>query len=210
MRSPEPLSHSLLRHHAGLRTLLVAAALWCGLSCCIAQRSSFTILKRGQPVGSILASRLEIGDRSTYLVTSYTEIDVVFKQVVRTSMAVEYRNGTINSCRSTMHVNDGLRDSSEMSMRSGQPICFVSPGPPFPREGNSKWTTARMYFEEPIGQKLIFVESVLQECVLRAIGANTYELVLPNKNTNRYIYVGGVLQQIQVDRTLIDLVFQRT
>lgn len=153
---------------------------------------------------------MDIGDRSTYLVISYTEIDLLIKQVVRTSMGVEYRNGTINSCYATMHVNDGMRDSSQMSMRSGQALCFVSPDPPFPRVGNSQWTTSRMYFEEPIGQKLIFVESVLQECALRPIGANTYELTLPNKNVNRYVYVGGVLQQIQVDRTLIDLVFQRT
>jgi hypothetical protein len=66
-----------------------------------------------------------------------------------------------------------------------------------------------MYFEEPIGQQRIFVESVLRYCPLQHLGGGEYRLTLPDDKVNRYVYKDGRLEEIHVDRNFFDLVFKR-
>jgi hypothetical protein len=66
-----------------------------------------------------------------------------------------------------------------------------------------------MFYEEPLGQTSILVESVMQACPLVRTGPGVYELTLPNNDRNRYLYVGGRLIEVQVDRMLVNLVFRR-
>jgi hypothetical protein len=191
------------------RLLMALSLLFWAMGIASAQRSSFNIFKGNDRVGSIQVMRLAEADRATYLITSYAEIDMVLKQVVRTSQATEYVHGHVVACNTMLRLNKGLRDSSNMSSHDGVSRCYVHPGAPFQRTAISQWTTARMYFEEPVGQTSVFVESVLQDCPLRKTGPNTYTLTFPNRNETRYIYLKGVLQEIQVDRLLVDLVFRR-
>jgi hypothetical protein len=203
------LPASLPPRPIALRLLLALSFLYGGMGNTAAQRSTYNILKGNNIVGSIQVMRLAEADRATYLITSYAEIDMVLKQVVRTSMATVYLGGNVVACNTMLRLNKGLRDSSNMSSKDGAWRCYVQPDAPFQRTVTSQWTTARMYFEEPVGQAFIFVESVLQDCPLLKTGPNTYTLTLPNKNVNRYVYRDGVLQEVHVDRALVDLVFRR-
>jgi len=200
---------SLRSHHVPPRLLLALSFFCWGIYNASAQRCAYNIFKGNNIVGSIQVMRLAEADRATYLITSYAEIDMVLRQVVRTSMATEYLHGDVVACNTMMRLNKGLRDSSNMSTHAGVSRCYVHPDAPFQRTTTSQWTTARMYFEEPVDQAFIFVESVLQDCPLLKTGPNTYTLTFPNKNVNRYVYRDGVLQEVQVDRALFDLVFRR-
>lgn len=73
-----------------------------------------------------------------------------------------------------------------------------------------KHRKARMYFEEPIGRKTIFIESVMDHGALRASAPGEYILTFPDGAVNRYVYRGGTLREIHVDRTFLDLLFKRT
>lgn len=172
-----------------------------------AQTLQFNVFKGDDVVGSVRAMRSEIAGRTIYIMTSHSEFDIIWKQVVRSSAIAEYINGSLNSCSTSMRVNDAVRDSS--SMVHGADRCYVHPIVPFDCDRNTEWTTARMYYEEPLSQPSIFVESVLRECPLTRSGPNTYLLTLPNKHTNRYTYLNGILQEIHIDRSFFDLVFRR-
>ncbi|HEY0978964.1 MAG TPA: DUF6134 family protein [Flavobacteriales bacterium] len=174
-----------------------------------AQEAGYLIYKGDQEVGSIRVSRSVSAEHVDYRMTSSAAIDVVWKQRVRTAMETRYRKGRIHAVHTTVRVNDALRDSSNMVTGSDAAWCYVHPGSYFQREGDSDWTTARMYYEEPVDQDTIFVESVLQDCPLVRTGPSRYTLTMPNNNRNHYIYRGGVLHEVQVDRSLIDLVFRR-
>lgn len=106
-----------------------------------------------------------------------------------------------------MVLNDALRDSSHMARGASE--CFVHPEAPFTCERTTQWTTARMYFEEPIGQALIFVESALKDLPLQRTGDGTYTLTLSSNTENHYVYRGGVLQEIHIKRPMVGLVFKR-
>lgn len=174
-----------------------------------AQQSRFDIWKGDDIVGSILAKRVVDGDRTHYLMTSFSEFDIVWKQEVRSLVSTEYQNGELSTCHSHVKVNGNVRDSSHYATKEDDATCYVHPNERFAHEGRVEWTTARMYFEEPVGQRSIFVESVLKNCPLTHLGNGRYRLVLPDDKVNLYDYRDGRLEEIHVDRSLVDLVFKR-
>lgn len=173
------------------------------------QQIRFDVWKGNSVVGSILAKRTSAGERTQYLMTSYSEFDLVMKQVVRSTVATEYRHGHLSTCHSLVTVNGNLRDSSHYAPGEEEATCYVHPDERFLHAGPVSWTTARMYYEEPIGQRTIFVESVLKPCALKNVGPGLYKLTLPGGKVNTYTYVAGRLEEIHVDRSFFDLVFKR-
>lgn len=174
-----------------------------------AQQSRFDIWKGNDIVGSILAKRMVDGERTLYLMTSFSEFDIVWKQEVSSLVSTEYLNGELSKCHSNMTVNGNMRDSSHYATKEDEVHCYVHPDERFVHEGRVEWTTARMYFEEPVGQHSIFVESVLKLCPLTHLGNGRYRLILPDDKVNLYDYRDGRLEEIHVDRSLVDLVFKR-
>lgn len=174
-----------------------------------AQQTRFDIWKGNDIVGSILAKRMVSDERTRYLLTSYTEINAVLKQAVRTTVAVEYRHGNLSTSFTHLYVNDVLRDSSHFTRGEEEASCYVYPDDRFRHQPSVQWTTARMYFEEPTGQHSIFVESIMKPCPLQALGLGYYRLTLPGGKVNTYMYMNGRLEEIHVDRSFLDLVFKR-
>ena len=142
--------------------------------------------------------------------TSYSVMDLIWKQTVTSAMSTEYHGDTLRACMSSIHVNGSVRDSSHMTTDAEGLRCHVFPRPVFRRAKALPWTTARMYFEEPVGQGSVFVESVLEPCSLSAISPGNYLLTFPNGAESRYVYAQGELQEIHVDRLFIDLLFRRS
>lgn len=174
-----------------------------------AQRANFDILKGDDVIGSIAASRTERGDRTNYVMTSYAVMHLLWERRVRTEMIAEYEGDSLRACMSSVHVNGSVRDSSRMTPDDPGLLCYVHQRGSFHRTSAHPWTTARMYFEEPVGQTHVFVESVLQPCSIQPGEPGAYLLTFPDGAQNRYVYEGGELQEIHVDRTFLDLVFRR-
>ncbi len=172
-----------------------------------AQITRFQVLKADAVIGHVIASRQALPNGELFAMVSHCEVNVVWKQVIRTALRTEYANGQLTSCHTSLRVNDALRDSS--SMVHGADACFVHPDAAFSCQRSTQWTTSRLYFQEPVGQPVIFVESVLRDCPLVLTAPGTYTLTFPNGHTNRYVYRDGVLHEIQVRRPLMDLVFRR-
>lgn len=191
-----------------LLALLVSLGSGMGFSA-QAQQTRFDIWKGDAVIGTVLAKRTSAEERTHYLMTSYSEFDLVWKQVVSSFVSTEYRSGSMDRCISHMKVNGSVRDSSHFASASEPNNCFVHPDERFSHTDPVEWTTARMYFEEPIGQQRIFVESVLRYCSLQHLGGGEYRLNLPDDKVNRYVYKDGRLEEIHVDRSLFDLVFKR-
>lgn len=174
----------------------------------LAQQSRFEILKGGHVVGSIVAQRTAIGERTRYSMVSFSEFNLVFDQVVRSSVTTEYRGALMHNCQSHVTVNGALRDSSHCAPVADTTHCYVHPGKRFVQHQPVHWTTARMYFEEPVDQASVFVESVLRHCPLERTGPGQYKLVLPGNKVNRYTYRDGRLEAVHVDRGLFTLLFR--
>ncbi|MDQ3100653.1 MAG: hypothetical protein M3R08_04650 [Bacteroidota bacterium] len=174
-----------------------------------AQRSEFAIFKGSDKVGSIQVARSSAGDRVLYRMDSHSEFSIIWTQVVKTSVLTEYTRGVLTYCHSFLKVNDDVRDSSYMNTKGGAVQCYVHPEMLEQCDIRGEWTTARMYFEEPVSTTQIYVESVLTSCPLISSGPGNYTLTFPNKTQNHYVYRDGILQEVQVIRPLFDLLFRK-
>ncbi|MGB3870658.1 MAG: DUF6134 family protein [Flavobacteriales bacterium] len=190
--------------HLGLLTVLLG---WASLVA--GQESHFKIFKGDSEVGSIQAHRSTHAGRTSYVIVSYAEVRMIWMQAVRTTMYTEYEGGLLRKCFATVSLNGNMRDSSNLSTHQGERWAYVHPQAPYRLRSTNDWTTSRMYYEEPIGQSTILVESVLQDCPIRRTGPSSYEVTLPNNDRNRYRYKNGRLMEVQVDRLLVNLVFRR-
>lgn len=188
---------------------MVCMTFWYGVADLAAQRADYDIFKGADRVGRIQVSRMFHGERVVYLMGSLSEFTILWKQVVRTSARTEYDGDLIRSCYSSITVNGAVRDSSNMFLGEGREHCYVHPKQLTNCSALGAWSTARMYFEEPVGAASVYVESVLQNCPLAVSGAGTYTLTFPNNTKNHYVYLHGVLQEIQVIRPFFDLFFRK-
>lgn len=167
----------------------------------------FDILRGNKVLGHVSALMSEKAGHTRYVMTSSSEFSLGWKQQVHTAVGTDYQNGELMACYTRVQVNKSLRDSSHMAR--GADRCFVYPEQSFTCVRATQWTTARMYFEEPVGQDHIFVESQLRDLPLRHLGNGVYVLTFPDKKQNHYHYAGGLLQEIHVDRGLFTLIFRR-
>ncbi len=191
------------------RTLI--AFVLCGGVCIVnAQDGVFHILRGDKVLGNIDVLRVTTGDRTAYSMISYSSFNLVWDQEVRTVARTSYVKGRVAECLTTVHVNEDLRDSSVLRTIGGRGLYVVHPSTVYSAAlPENTWTTARMYYEEPVGQDSVFVESELFECPVERIAEGEYLLKLPRKEVNHYIYRNGLLQEIRVDRGWLTLVFRR-
>ena len=175
----------------------------------LAQRSEFHIFKGEDRIGRIDVSRSAQGDHINYEMRSNSVTRVIWQHEVNTMVRTRYIGGAIASCYSYVKVNGSVRDSSHMDLSVPSPVCFLYPRGSTECAADVQWTTARMYFEEPVGQPKIFVESMLRHCTLQRTAEGVYTLTFPNNDRNHYTYRNGQLQEILVERTFFDLVFRR-
>ncbi len=177
-------------------------------SAVFAQRTDFDVYKGDAVIGRVVAMRSTSAERTIYVMTSHSEFNILWKHVVRSSAQSDYQNGVLVSCHTSVRVNNAVRDSSSMKRSTGQ--CYVHPGVPTDCDQVNPWTTARLYYEEPVGLTSIFVESLLSDRPLKKTGPETYSLELGKNHTNHYRYAGGILQEVRVNRAYVDLVFRRS
>ncbi len=173
------------------------------------QSISFDILKGKDVIGNIRADRIVKGESILYSMVSNSAFNILWKNTVQSTTITHYLSGSMYSCGAFMRINDSMRDSSNLSRIEGQANCYVHPNKRFIHSGEVTWTTARMYYEEPVGQPRIFVESEMAFCTLENTGNNTYRLLLSEGKVNHYTYASGLLKEVKVIRSMFDLFFRR-
>lgn len=166
--------------------------------------------KGDEIVGHIVSMKSMQEERTTYIITSYSKFNVVFDQTVETQLVAQYSDTLLVSCYSITKLNNKVRDSSHMMVQDERSMRYIHPGPARSMGLPQAWTTARMYYEEPLDRESIFVESEMKDCPLVAVGGGRYTLTMSGGKVNHYLYKEGVLHEILVDRGLVDLVFRRT
>ncbi|MBK9149290.1 MAG: hypothetical protein IPM12_15900 [Flavobacteriales bacterium] len=175
-----------------------------------AQDGVFHIFHNNKMLGTIDVLRVAKGDSVTYSMISRSDFTFLWKRQVHTVARTMHVDGRVTNCLTTVHESGALRDSSALRCIGGRGLYVVHPEKVYSADlPKNPWTTARMYYDEPVGQDSIFVESELFECPLERIAPGEYILKLPNKEKNHYVYRDGILQEIRVDRGWLGLVFRR-
>ena len=117
-----------------------------------------------------------------------------------------YENEAVKTSFLGIYMNNDLEDSSSINLDQNKYNCYRYPDDRFALNSTELlFTTAKLYFHEPVGIQRIYSERFLQYCSLEPKGNHKYKLNLPNGRVNYYTYGDDKLVEILVDRTWFNL-----
>jgi hypothetical protein len=107
-------------------------------------------------------------------------------------------------------MNNEMVDSSTVEQDINDYHAFKFPDDHFVlNHVDLRFTTAKLYFQEPLGIKRVYSERFLKYCPLEAQGDSRYKLHLPDNKVNYYIYKDEQLAAVLVERTWFNLEFRK-
>ena len=176
-----------------------------------AQTHWYTIHRGGKQIGEISASLVESEHTETYEILSDVTFKVLWKSYNRkTSHLVVYEHESLTSSSSGVYMNDDLEDSAALNLDYKTYHCFRFPDDRFILSDEGvQFTTAKLYFQEPVGVSQVYSERFLLYCTLEPEGKHRYKLSLPGGKTNYYTYEDNNLSEVYIDRTWFNLEFKK-
>jgi hypothetical protein len=107
-------------------------------------------------------------------------------------------------------MNNEMVDSSTIEQDINDYHAYKFPDDRFVvKNVDLRFTTAKLYFQEPLGVKKVYSERFLKYCPIEAQGDSRYKLHLPDKKINYYTYKDDQLIAVMVERTWFNLEFRK-
>ena len=171
------------------------------------QKHTYTVHRAGKAIGEVTTSLSESDHTKTYKIISDVNFKVLWRRYNRrTSNLVVYENEAVKTSFLGVYMNNDLEDSSSINLDQNKYNCYRYPDDRFVLNNTEVlFTTAKLYFQEPVGIQSIYSERFLQYCPLEPKGNHKYQLNLPNGRVNYYTYGDDELIEILVDRTWFNL-----
>ena len=177
-----------------------------------AQVQYYDILKGKEKLGEIKAEKKVTNTTTTFTVVSKAVFSVIFEYVRETDMTIKYVNDEFFYSDSKQIMDGKIKEHHVTQKQTDGYYLCTQPADEderFVLKSKINFTTSMMYFKEPVGQTHIFAESFHTLCPLKLISPGIYEMTLPGDKINHYVYKNGVLQEVRVFRSIVDLVFRR-
>lgn len=176
-----------------------------------AQNHRYSVHRGGNEIGEITASLNEQAETKTYEILSSVSFKVLWKRYHRrTSNLVVFQRGSLSTSNSGVYMNDELQDSTSLSKEPDYYRLFKYPDDhDLLNDTELDFSTAKLYFQEPVGIQRVYSERFLQYCELEAQEGHRYKLSLPDNKTNYYTYKDQQLVKVFVDRAWFNLEFRR-
>lgn len=182
-----------------------------GLGKLYAQKHTYSIHVAGKEIGEVTASLTESGHTQTYEIISDATLKIFWKRYNRkTSSFVIYQNEAVKTSFAGVYMNNNLEDSAAINLDQNSYDCYRYPDERFVlNDTEVHFTTAKLYFQEPVGIQKIYSERFLKFCPLEVRGDHKYKLSLPNGRANYYTYANSTLIEVFIDRTLFNIKFRQ-
>lgn len=169
----------------------------------------YDIYKGDDPIGEIVVEKVTRGNKVHYEANSEAKFRILWMNELTTSTAADFINNELSYAASKITLNEKVREHATTKKDGAFYRYYNHPDKHVKKEHppivNS---TVALYYAEPVGVKQVFSENYQQLCKLKVIGANAYELTLPNGKVNQYFYKNGQLIEVKVFRTFVDLSFK--
>ncbi|GJM29126.1 MAG: hypothetical protein DHS20C17_17610 [Cyclobacteriaceae bacterium] len=165
----------------------------------------------GKEIGEISASLEESSYTETYTILSDVSFRILWKQYRRkTSNLVVYQGESMKTSYCGVYMNNDLQDSTAMHKEQNSYRVFKYPDGRYQLDNTElNFSTAKLYFQEPVGVQNVYSERFLQQCRLEAQGNHRYKLHLPDNKKNYYTYKDRQLVAVSIERTWFNLEFRK-
>lgn len=172
-----------------------------------AQNHRYGVHRGGKEIGEVTASLTEYLHTQTYEILSNVSFQVLWKRYHRTTNnLVVYSGASMESSYSGVYMNNDLQDSTSLNQEHNNYHVFEYPRRRYILYSTDlRFSTAKLYFQEPEGVHEVYSERFLQYCKLEAQEDHTYKLYLPDNKVNYYTYEDDELVKVAIERTWFNL-----
>jgi len=176
-----------------------------------AQEHRYSVHRSGKEIGEISATLTETMHTKTYKILSDVSFKILWRQYHRrTSNLVVYQGESMKTSHCGVYMNNDLQDSTTMYKEQDSYRVYKHPDDQYLLDNTDlQFTTAKLYFHEPVGIQQVYSERFLQQCRLELQGDHTYKLHLPDNKANYYTYKDRQLVAVSVERTWFNLEFRK-
>ena len=174
-----------------------------------AQQLHYLVRLGDEPMGDMRATKT-IGSKEKYLIESKIKIDKMIKfdliytiesifekNILLLSNVIETANGKTQTNSETKRNSTGYSVTTKKETKT-----IIHKG--------ITYNLSKLYFEEPLGIKLIWSDSFGEMLTLKPSGEHRYELILPNGKSSFYSYIKGICTLVETEIVFGKLTFTLT
>ncbi len=162
---------------------------------------NYDVLLDGKHIGTYLVSRTDIDEASTFRVENTSATGLIRKAEHKFVMLSLFDDNKLISSDLKTWVNEKLESSSELYWDGNQ--YLKNDGESTVEIGRQlvTYSSACVFFEEPVSRDGLFYEQYGKELKLEKIGDHKYEVKLPNGSKEQYTYQHGEVVMVEVVQT---------
>lgn len=190
-----------------IKSTLLSVCLTLLFSSSFAQKTetTYTIHFKGNNIGTVKATEIKSGTKSTKDLRTTSDAKVMCVQVhLEMDVNKTQENGVMTQGTAYKHANRGSEDVHSKTVQTAPKTYQIQ------RNGVTSTVTNKeiklcvidLYFMEPVGVTSVFSNMFGQDIPVAHIGVGKYKITTPNDKTTTFTYQNGVLMTIESETPL--------
>jgi len=161
----------------------------------------FEVSLDGAPIGTHSVNKTVIGNSETFRVETETSAGLIGKMSHKFVMRSSFDDKKLVESDLKTWVNNDLESSTSLKWNGQRYVKQQGVKLSEIACGAAEYSSASLFFEEPIDRSALFHEKFGQELPVIHLGNHKYEVKLPNGGVERYTYNDGQVSEVQLVQT---------
>lgn len=169
----------------------------------------YDIVFNNNPIGRLAVTSTATANGVEYRADGLVVLHLLGEKSMKTLILTTYRDNLLTKSSFLDQLNGKTKHDSRVNWE-GAAGYRIQVNDELSRLTNRRisYSAASLYYREPVGISEVFSERHGQFCQLRSLGGHSYELTQPDGRKNRYRYLNGVCQEVEVNQRFFKFYFR--
>lgn len=173
------------------------------------EQFNYEVIVYNRTIGTFSATRTELNQRAEYVLETNISTRIIKKIEFDFAMMSSYENSNLVHADLKNYMNNELRKSSTVDFDGTKYLIKTDKKTMTHNETGVSYSSASLYFQEPIGRKFLFSENYGINLPIKEVSAHRYMIKLPNGDKNYYEYKNGEVVSVEFDKAIINVKMRR-
>jgi len=173
------------------------------------QKFEYEVIVYNRIIGTFSASKTDLNQQSVYRLQTNISTRIIKKIDYDFAMMSSYEDSKLIHSDLKNYMNKELRKSSTVDFDGSKYLIKTENETLTHNEMVVYYSSASLYFEEPIGRKFLFSENYGINLPISEVSAHKYMVKLPNGDKNYYEYLNGEVVCVEFDKSVINVRMKR-
>lgn len=173
------------------------------------EQFEYEVIVYNKTIGTFSAVKTQVADNAEYKLTTSISTRIFKKIEFDFAMMSSYHGTKLIHADLKNYMNKELRKSSTVDFDGSKYLIKTDKKTMTHNESDVSYSSASLYFEEPINRKVLFSENYGINLPIKKIGDHKYMVKLPNGDENFYTYKNGEVVNVEFDKSIINVKMRR-